>query len=199
MLQTHQGTGRHPKRRVLNCVSSIEYSIDLLGVACSGRGPFVAQWETRQPLLAQAAWFLQHTCVSSQYSRGVPNGPVAQAHACCRIQLVGSAVLRNHVFVAMTHTCVWQTPGNWRSAEAPGSHPSKTGSGRGACAGCLVSATHMCVIPTQAGHPGIAPRRVQGSHYGVSPVDLPGVLSRGCVACVVVRRPTQTASSGLQF
>ena len=66
----HQGNGRHPKRRVLNCISSIEYSIDLLGVACSGRGACVAQWETLQPALTQAAWCLQHTRMSSQHRRG---------------------------------------------------------------------------------------------------------------------------------
>ena len=70
----HQGNGRHPQRRVLNCIRSIEYSIDLLGAACSGRGACVAQWETLQPLLTQAAWFLQHTRVIATQARRSERG-----------------------------------------------------------------------------------------------------------------------------
>ena len=62
VLQMHQGLDVTKNEGI----SSFEYSIDLLGAACSGRGACVAQWETLRPLLTQAAWFLQHTRVSSQ-------------------------------------------------------------------------------------------------------------------------------------
>ena len=54
-----------------------------------------AQYKTLHSLLTQQAWFLQHTCVSSQHRRGPekqPHGPSqnAQAHSCSRIQFYNS-------------------------------------------------------------------------------------------------------------
>ena len=97
----------------------------LLGVVRSGRGACVAT-KTLQFLLTQAAWFLKHTCVPSQDKGGArkkPHRAVERPRTCLRsrIHLAGSAVLSDHVCVAMTHACVcvcvWQMPRAWTSAE----------------------------------------------------------------------------------
>ena len=151
------------------------------------------------PVADPAAWCLQ-ALRSEIASRGRRRKP-SRMSAFQNSGTAGSAILRDHACVAMTHMCLRQMPGS----QGAGRHPKcmivicinsfdllgVAGSRRGTCVGirttpnasivadpdCLVSATHMCVIPRQEKAPRQGsverPSTCVGSRiqFGVSPVE----------------------------
>ena len=83
-------------------------------LASSGRHACVAircpRRNASTVLLTQAAWLLQHTFASTAYK------------CCAQAKTKGSAVLSDMFCVAMTHTCIVASAGNWMSAKVQDYH-----------------------------------------------------------------------------